>query len=301
MDAKKLAAFVSAVDLGSFSKASETVGYTQSGLTHLVNALEKEIGFPVITRDHNGISLNEQGKQLMPYIRSFLLADEKMGEKIQEIRNEGKKRIRIAAYSSMALNWLPEILYQFARICPEVEVNLRMVDHALEPFELLKEGRADVIFASWHPDMQCEWFPLYNERMLAVVPMNDPVQGNTYPIENMDGTVFLMPYGSFDQDVHAIFEKAGITAEEKNMHVDDETLVRMVATGMGVTIMSELMIRGRTDDVRCLPIMPESYRQLGVGVRKEDVNHPVLQKLKKCVLEYLDVRLKGKCLLKDDV
>ena len=43
MDAKKLEILMTAVDLGSFSKASEVVGYTQSGLTHLVDSLEREI------------------------------------------------------------------------------------------------------------------------------------------------------------------------------------------------------------------------------------------------------------------
>ena len=41
MDAKKLEILMTAVDLGSFSKASEVVGYTQSGLTHLVDSLER--------------------------------------------------------------------------------------------------------------------------------------------------------------------------------------------------------------------------------------------------------------------
>ena len=47
MEVKKLEILMTAVDLGSFSKASEVVGYTQSGLTHLVNSLEREIGFPL--------------------------------------------------------------------------------------------------------------------------------------------------------------------------------------------------------------------------------------------------------------
>ena len=72
MDAKKLEILMTAVDLGSFSKASEVVGYTQSGLTHLVNSLEREIGFPLIMRSHNGVSLTEQGKELVPDIRQFL-------------------------------------------------------------------------------------------------------------------------------------------------------------------------------------------------------------------------------------
>lgn len=66
---------MTAVDLGSFSKASEVVGYTQSGLTHLVNSLEREIGFLLIVRSHNGISLTEQGRELVPAIRQFLQAN----------------------------------------------------------------------------------------------------------------------------------------------------------------------------------------------------------------------------------
>ena len=61
MDSKKLEILMTAVNLGSFSKASEVVGYTQSGLTHLINGLEREIGMTLIRRDHSGISLTENG------------------------------------------------------------------------------------------------------------------------------------------------------------------------------------------------------------------------------------------------
>ena len=57
MDSKKLEILMTAVDLGSFSKASEVVGYTQSGLTHLVDSLEREIGLTLVRRDHSGIAL----------------------------------------------------------------------------------------------------------------------------------------------------------------------------------------------------------------------------------------------------
>ena len=72
MDSKKLEILMTAVDLGSFSKASEVVGYTQSGLTHLVDSLEREIGLTLVRRDHSGIALTEEGEALMPAIREFL-------------------------------------------------------------------------------------------------------------------------------------------------------------------------------------------------------------------------------------
>lgn len=55
MDSKKLEILMTAIDLGSFSKASEVVGYTQSGLTHMVDSLERDIGLTLVRRDHNGI------------------------------------------------------------------------------------------------------------------------------------------------------------------------------------------------------------------------------------------------------
>lgn len=104
MDAKKLEILMTAVDLGSFSKASEVVGYTQSGLTHLVNSLEHEIGLSLIKRSHNGISLTEQGKSLMPAIREFLQANANLENKIQEITEKQTETIRIAAYASIAMH-----------------------------------------------------------------------------------------------------------------------------------------------------------------------------------------------------
>lgn len=138
---------MTAVDLGSFSKASEVVGYTQSGLTHLVDSLERDIGLTLVNRDHSGISLTEDGEALMPAIREFLRANANLENRIAAITERRTETIRIAAYASIAMHWMPEILYRFRRLCPEVNVDLRMVDHALEPFELLEAGRTDVIFA----------------------------------------------------------------------------------------------------------------------------------------------------------
>ena len=85
MDGKKLEILMAAVDLGSFSKASEVVGYTQSGLTHLVDSLERDIGLTLIKRDRNGVSLTSEGMELMPYIREFLRANASLENRISAI------------------------------------------------------------------------------------------------------------------------------------------------------------------------------------------------------------------------
>ena len=288
MDSKKLEILMTAADLGSFTKASEVVGYTQSGLTHMMDALEREIGFPLLQRNHSGIQLTEQGIQLMPAIREFLQANANLENQIKVIAQQKTEVIRIAAYASIAMQWMPEILYRFRRICPEVNVDLRMVDHALEPFELLENGQTDVIFASRQNYSCCDWIPLYHEKMYAILPRDYPLKGRTaFPLEEYAGQEFIMPYGKFDNDVHGALEPVGVKLNAKPSRVDDETVIRMVGKGLGVSMMTELMIRGRRDDVVCVPVEPPAIRELGMGTHVKKKETDSIRKLKDCVLDFI--------------
>ena len=288
MDSRKFEILMTAADMGSFSKASEIVGYTQSGLTHMMDALEREVGFPLLQRNHNGIQLTQQGAQLMPAIREFLQANANLESQIRTIAEKKSEVIRIAAYASIAMHWMPEILYRFRRLCPEAKVDLRMVDHALEPFELLESGQTDVIFASRQNYGCCDWIPLYNEQMYAILPKDYPLgDRSVFPLEEFSGQEFLMPYGRFDIDVKAALEPVGVKLDAKISRVDDETVIRMVGRGLGVSMMTELMIRGRTDDVLCVPVSPPAIRELGMGTHIRRKESDSIQKLKECVLEFL--------------
>ena len=288
MDSKKLEILMTAVDMGSFSKASEVVGYTQSGLTHLINGLEREIGMTLIRRDHSGISLTENGEALLPAIRDYLSATAKLENQIAAIARKKAETIRVAAYASLAMHWMPEILYRFRRVCPDTDVDLRMVDHELEPFELLEEGRADVIFAAKQSHISCDWTPLYSDMMYAILPEDYPTQGrDAFPIEEFDGQEFLMPYGRFDIDVNAALSPEGVRPKIRPCHVDDETVIRMVSKGLGVSMMTEIMARGRTQGVKTLPVTPRAGRELGMGMRPVKNMPEEILCLRDCVLEFI--------------
>ena len=291
MDSKKLEILMTAIDLGSFSKASEVVGYTQSGLTHMVDSLERDIGLTLVRRDHNGITLTKEGETLIPSIREFLRANAKLENQIAAITDKKRDTIRVAAYASIAMHWMPELLYRYKRVCPEVSVDLRMVDNALEPYELLESGQTDVIFASRQNYSFCDWTPLYNEKMYAILPKDYPLNGRTtFPLEEFSGQDFLMPYGRFDIDVNAAMASVGVKLNASVSRVDDETVIRMVGHGLGVTMMTELMIRGRTDDVLCVPVEPPRLRELGMGTSRRMKLTDSMQSLKDCMLQFIHDR-----------
>ena len=288
MDSKKLEILMTAVDLGSFSKASEVVGYTQSGLTHLVDSLEREIGLRLVRRDRSGVSLTREGEALMPSIREFLRENAKLENQIAAITEKKSETIRVAAYASIAMHWMPEILYRFRRVCPDIDVDLRMVDHELEPFELLEKWETDVIFAARQPGFACDWAPLWDGPMCAILPQDYPLAGDEFPIEEFTDKEFLMPYGRFDLDARSVFEQNGVEPRIRPCYVDDETVIRMVGKGLGLSMMAEMMIRGQLDGVRVLPVHPAAGRELGMGLHPREALSEGIARLRSCVLEFIE-------------
>ena len=292
MDGKKLEALAAAVELGSFTRAAEQLGYTQSGLTHMMNSLEREIGFSVLVRDRRGVRLTPAGQRIMPIVQQCLAANRALEREIAMVSARQEETIRVASYASIAMHWMPELLYRYKRVCPDVSVDLRMVDNALEPYELLESGQTDVIFASRQNYSFCDWTPLYNEKMYAILPKDYPLNGRTtFPLEEFSGQDFLMPYGRFDIDVNAAMDSVGVKLNASVSRVDDETVIRMVGHGLGVTMMTELMIRGRTDDVLCVPVDPPRLRELGMGTSRRMKLTDGMQSLKDCMLQFIHDRL----------
>ena len=89
------------------------------------------------------------------------------------------------------------------------------------------------------------------------------------------------------RDVKAALEPVGVRVREQICRFDDETVIRMVGRGLGVSMMSELMIRGRTDDVLCVPVDPPARRELGMGTHLRRPVSGEVRKLKDCILEFI--------------
>ena len=65
MSIKKYEVLLQTADLGSFTKASEVLGYTQSAISHIVTGLEDELGLKLLTRDRFGVRLTPEGEALL--------------------------------------------------------------------------------------------------------------------------------------------------------------------------------------------------------------------------------------------
>ena len=271
MESKKLEALLMAVDLGSFTKAAEVLGYTQSGLTHMMNSLEKEVGFTLLERGRSGVRLTEEGERIAPAVRDFLQANARLDSVIEQVASSRTEIIRVSAYASIAMHWLPGIIQRFREECPDVDVDIRMADHVDVPYELLAQGKMDAILVSPQDEGQYEWVHLADDPRFAVLPKDFDTQGMTaFPLAAFEARDFIMPSQGFDKDIMRIFNRIGVKPHILPTWVDDPTVISMVSHGLGVSMMTELTVRGRTDGVKLLPVEPASSRELGLAVRSLD-------------------------------
>ena len=174
MNIRKYEAFARAVELGSLSKAAEELGYTQSGISHMMQSLEEEVGFPLLVRTSAGIQPNHEGELLLPVIRQLLNTSESLEQYIAKIKGADTGRIRVAAYTSVATYWLPGIIRDFQKDYPNVEIQIiEMGSGAIE--QIMRDRKADLCIYAGGEGREFEWIPLCRDRMLARVPPEHPL------------------------------------------------------------------------------------------------------------------------------
>ena len=277
MDISKYKVLLTAVDMGSFSAAAQKLGYTQSGLTHMMNALEDELGFSILQRGYYGVKLTPGGERIIPSIRQLVACEDALLNEVELMRSFGDNVIRIGAFSSMASTWLPVIISRFGEEFPDVTVNVQ-TGTVTELYGGLDEGRFDVCFGSKNSKYDFKWTVLGYDPFCAVLPKGYPA-GKTFPISGFNGTKFLMPGLGFDDDIGAVFSENGVKPFVTQTYVDDPAIISMVEHGLGVSMLSRLILKGRKNEALILPVCPEVSRTLAVSVKQDKVLGAPLKRL----------------------
>lgn len=285
MDSKKLEALVTAVELGSFTQAAAQLGYTQSGMTHMMNSLEKELGFAVLVRSRSGVHLTAAGERVFPLVKDCLRSHRMLEREIRMVNSRKEDAIRVAAYGSIATHWLPAVIRQFRAEHKEISVDLR-VGSVEEAFRAVREGRVDVAFASRRDSSDLGWLPLKDDPLLAVLPQDYDVQGaDSFPMEAFSGKDFFLPAMGFEVDILPPLSRRGVTPNIQNTQVSDSAVISLVEQGLGLSILSELVMTGRREAVQALPLMPPAVRELGIAYRSNEPLSPLIRQFMRVAQE----------------
>ena len=266
MDPARCRAFLSSVETGSFTRAAETLGYTPSGVSQLVHALEKELGFPLLLRSKHGVTPTANGEMILPAIRDFLLQENRIWQTAADIKGLTTGSVTIASYSSIATHWLPDVIKSFEDEHPRIHIKL-MDGIRQEVTKWLDSKEADVGFFSYQEPMKYEWIPLAEDRMLAVLPGDHPLAGaDSFPIARCAEESFVMPALGRDADVLALLERNHIRPNIRFSTLDSYAALMMISKGLGMSVMNELITRNWACDAVMLPLDPPQQITLGIGL-----------------------------------
>mgnify|MGYP000822482589 CR=1 FL=1 len=112
------------IELGSFTKAADTLGYTQSSISQMVASLEKELSIKLLTRSRYGVKLTLEGAELYPFIERSINQYLAMREKANEIKGLETGIIRVGTISSITCHWMPALIKGFQKKISQCAVSL---------------------------------------------------------------------------------------------------------------------------------------------------------------------------------
>lgn len=280
MSVKKYLAFATTVEKGSVTAAAVELGISQSGLTQLLNSLEDDLGLVLMQRNRSGIRLTEAGEQLLPLMQDTIDADRRVRDLAASLtekpEEEPVRTVRIGSFTSVAVNWLPDIIREFSKEEPQVRIEL--IDGGYNNIEkTFLERPIDFGFVRLPLSFDCKTIPLCNDRLLAVLPADFDESKLKVRSSSGSSVTYSCPTSLFslepvvslietvDRDARTVFKSADITPNIRYRVEDDYAMLAMVEKGLGISIMPELMLKDTKRNVRIVELDPPAYRMIGIA------------------------------------
>ncbi|WP_175943389.1 LysR substrate-binding domain-containing protein [Caballeronia sp. BCC1704] len=141
LDMDVLRTFVTGFELGSFARAAERLGRSQSAISTQLRRLEDQIGRPLVQKSGRGLALTTAGEGLLSYAKRLLELNDEAVETVRGSDLEGWARLGLP--QDFAESWLPAVLSRFSRAHPKVRVEVQ-VDRSASLIEKTLTGALDV-------------------------------------------------------------------------------------------------------------------------------------------------------------
>lgn len=270
-------AFLKVVEVGSFTKAAELLGYTQPALSQMIASLEKELSVKLLCRSRYGVTLTSEGDRLYPSIQSTVLQYEAMRRQADEICSLESGLIRIGTVSSVSCHWLPKIIRSFWQKHPNIQIVLHQGDYT-SICEWVRTGEVDFGFVNPNAVKGLETTVIKSGDFCAVLPKNHPLAKKQSLVlgDFADEPFLLLEEGAYSEPLEA-FRAASIEPNIKLCAHDDYSILSMVEQGLGISILTELVLNKTNYDIAVLPIKPSIIRTMSI-VTKDKRRLPLASK-----------------------
>ena len=269
MNIQKYMAFVKTVEYGSFTKAAKMLNYSQSGISRMIHDLEKEWKVVLLERGKSGVRLTSDGMKLLPHAKSVCTEYEKLQMEVDELSGLQSGLIRIGTFSSVATHWLPNIIREFQKAYPNIDYELLLGDYT-EIEAWIADGRVDCGFLRLPTYPEFETMFLEQDRLLAILPENHPLARlDKIPVASLCDEPFMLLEKGAKTEVSEIFERCGLMPKVHFTTWDDYAIMSMVESGLGISILPELILRRVPYRIIAKELDVPAYRKIGIALRSK--------------------------------
>lgn len=286
MNILKYMAFIKTVEYGSFTKAAEILNYSQSGISRMINDLEKEWKITLLERNRTGVKLTSDGSRLLPYAKSLCEEYQKLQMQVDDLHGVQSGIIRIGTFSSVATHWLPNIIKAFQKDYPRIDYELLLGDYT-EIEEWIAEGRVDCGFLRLPTRPEFETIYLEQDNLLAILPENHPlVKCDKVPLADLCHEPFMLLEKGAKAEISEVFERNHLTPQVHFTTWDDYAIMSMVESGLGISILPQLILKRIPYHIVAKELDVPAYRHIALALRERKTASLAVKKF----LEYLEYR-----------
>lgn len=281
MDLRQLKSYVAVVKYGNFTKAAQKLGISQPTISIHLKALEDELGVTLLARTTKSIVVTPKGWELFECAKKMLELRENL---LRRWNDEEVKLLQIGASTIPSTYILPEVLPEYGKNNPDVNIVIQQGD-SKDIIEDVKKGKYDIGLVGMEEDSNELNFEAFcSDSMVVITPYNDYFlnlynQGQSLPKDVLlHQSIITREDGSGSQKAaDKVLEALGIDGD--NMHVvarvnDQESIKNLVASGLGIAVISERAAKNFADDKKVLIFKApdkDSLRKLYLVCRKDTV------------------------------
>lgn len=266
MTITQLQVFVKTVEMGSFTKAAQSLNMTQPAVSHAISSIESELGVTLIIRDkRKGLILTDVGKRILIHIREILNGIEKVEQEVAAEKGHEVGKIRIGSFPSASAHFLPKIINIFQQKYPNLE--LILYEGTLKEVEGWLLSRVIDIGIVILPNEEMEIIPLTRGKMVVVLRDDHTLyKKSAITIQDLNNEPIIIFKGGYEPPIIDMFKQAGVPLRIKYAVSTVTTSLNMIQEGLGLAILAELSLSNLPPNVRTRELEPQVWREIGLAV-----------------------------------
>lgn len=246
MEMRQIISFLKIAQLGSFSRAAEELGYSQSALTVQIRLLEQELGTRLFDRIGRQVSLTSSGLHFHTHA-SRIAREMQVALRTTNDTGELNGLLRIGTIESLCFSRLPQVLSYIHNHHPKVRLQI-ITGSPEELIAKLEHGQLDFVYFLNRPLYQNNWVKALEkqEDIVFVCAPSFPLAGRTeLEVKDLLGYPFLLT----EKDANYRYELDQYLASQ-NLEIlpfleisNTEFIIRQVSLGMGVSFLPYFAVK----------------------------------------------------------